>query len=133
MRSSRFSAPAWIVGRQAHEDIELGGHVIPAGSTVLTPQWVVHRDPRWYDRPLTFDPDRWLDGRTDDLPRFAYFPFGGGPRVCIGNHFAMMEAILMIATMAQHREITAPPNPKPLTFIPAITLRPDGPVELIVR
>ncbi len=129
----RLTPPAWIIGRQSVEEIELGGHVIPVGSTVLLPQWVVHRDARWYDDPLRFDPTRWLDGRTDDLPRFAYFPFGGGPRVCIGNHFAMMEAVLMIATMAQHCDITTAPTTRPMRFVPAVTMRPSEPVELAVR
>jgi cytochrome P450 len=129
----RLTPPAWIIGRQVVEELELGGHVLPVGSTVIMPQWVVHRDARWYDAPLSFDPDRWLDGRTDDLPRFAYYPFGGGPRVCIGNHFAMMEAILMIATMAQHLEISAAPTTRPMRFVPAVTMRPAEPVNLAVR
>ena len=70
--------------------------------------WVVHRDPRYYERPEAFDPERWTDGLAARLPRFAYFPFGGGPRLCIGNGFAMMEAILVLATIAQRWR--APPR-----------------------
>jgi len=79
---------------------------VPAGSDVAMPSWVVHRDPRWYERPLEFHPERWLPKGTElaleqRLPKHAFFPFGGGPRVCIGNAFAVMEARLVLATLWQ--------------------------------
>lgn len=108
--SMRLYPPAWMVGREALRDLEIGGARIPAGAQLLLSQWVVHRDARWFDAPEEFRPDRWLDGRAASLHRYAYFPFGGGPRVCIGNHFAMLEAVLILATLLQRIEITAAPE-----------------------
>jgi cytochrome P450 len=88
-------------------------------------QYVTHRDPRFFDRPDAFDPSRWHDGRTDHLPPYAYFPFGGGPRLCIGSNFARMEAVLLLATVARRFRLEPvtgdPPVPQP-----SITLRPRG-------
>ena len=84
----RLYPPAYVIGREAVETCELGGWRIPAGGTVLMSQWVVQRDPRFYDEPERFYPARWADGLAKRLPKYAYFPFGGGPRVCIGNTFA---------------------------------------------
>jgi len=97
----RLYPPAWVIGREVVEPLEMGGHRLEAGTQIIAPQWVVQRDPRWFVGPSRFRPDRWLNGETADLPRFAYFPFGGGPRVCIGNHFAKMEAIVVLATFLQ--------------------------------
>jgi cytochrome P450 len=97
----RLYPPAWTASREASEEVEVGGYVIPKGAQVLTSQWIVHRDPRWFPNPEGFDPDRWTPERSKDLPRFAYFPFGGGPRICIGNQFALMEASLLLATITQ--------------------------------
>jgi len=124
--SNRLFPPAWTVARETHEPLVLGGVELPRGTQILAPQWVVHRDPRWYPDPLAFRPDRWRSGETDDLPRFAYFPFGGGPRVCIGNHFATMEAALLLATFLQGHRVTADPGFAP-SFLAAVTVRPrDG-------
>ncbi|HET6612702.1 MAG TPA: cytochrome P450 [Kofleriaceae bacterium] len=127
----RLYPPAWIIGREATRDIEAAGTTIPAGAQILMSQWVIHRDPRWFREPVTFLPDRWLDGSTDNLPRYAYVPFGGGPRVCIGNHFAMLEAQLILATLLQHVELCAVPDTR-LELFPAITLRPTVPVRMQV-
>ena len=97
----RVYPTVWTLGREATEPVELGGYRIPAGMTIFMPQWVIHRDARWYDDPEVFRPDRWADGLMQRIPRYAYFPFGGGPRICIGNNFAMMEATLILATIAQ--------------------------------
>src|SRR5262249_58353192 len=96
---------------------------IPAKMTLLMPQWVVHRDPRWWDRPDAFDPSRWDHGLMQKLPKFAYYPFGGGGRLCIGNNFAMMESVLSLATIAQRYHFTVVPNH---VVVPgaAFTLRP---------
>ena len=88
----RVYPTVWVIGREAVEPVELGGYQIPAGTTVFMPQWVIHRDGRWFDDPLAFRPERWSDGMMQRIPRYAYFPFGGGPRICIGNNFALMEA-----------------------------------------
>lgn len=130
--SMRLYPPAWIIGREAVADIEIGGWTIPRGAQVLMPQCVMHRDARWFDRPDDFVPDRWLGGElADRLPRFAYFPFGGGARICIGNHFAMMEAILVVATIAQQFSLVDR-SPEPLRTQPSVTLRPATPIEMEV-
>ncbi len=130
--SMRVLPPVWAIGREATVDVDIGGHRVPAGSQLLMSQWVMHHDPRWFREPEAFRPERWLDGELEaSLPRFAYMPFGGGPRVCIGNHFAMLEAVLCLATLSQHVRIrpTAPLPP----LLPSITLRPKGPVPARVE
>src|SRR4051812_49897578 len=88
----RLYPPAWGLGREAVADCEIGGYHVPKGTQVLTIQWVVHRDPRWYDEPEAFRPERWADDLERRLPRGAYFPFGDGPRICIGQQVAPAEA-----------------------------------------
>ena len=121
--SLRLYPPAWGMARVAIEDTEIAGYPIPKGCGVSLAQWVVHRDPRWFDAPLEFRPERWEGDLLKRLPRFAYFPFGGGPRQCIGNNFAVMEASLLLATLAQQFRISLIPCKE---IIPAasITLRP---------
>src|SRR5262249_35485611 len=87
--SMRLYPPAWTIGREALEDCEVGGYQIRKGTQLLMSQWVVHRDPRYWNEPERFNPDRWGEEATNNLPRCAYFPFGDGPRICIGNSFAM--------------------------------------------
>lgn len=124
--SMRLFPPAWTTGRQANETVELGGYEIPKGAQILISQWVVHRDPRWFPNPEGFDPERWTPERAKELPRYAYFPFGGGPRVCIGNHFAMMEATLILATIVQRWRLDLLPG-QHLELSPSVTLRQKGP------
>jgi cytochrome P450 len=93
--------------------------------------WVLHRDPRWFDSPLEFQPDRWADGLADRLPKNVYFPFGGGARVCIGNHFAMMEAVLVLATIMRRASFARVPGHE-VALMPSITLRPRRGVTLQV-
>lgn len=126
----RLYPPVWELVREAAEPDELGGYEIPSGTTVSMHPWVVHHDDRIYDDPMTFRPERWTDEFESSLPKFGYFPFGGGPRRCIGDRFAMLEARLVLATIAQ--EWTVEPHDE-LSFAPSITLRPDGPVEVTVR
>lgn len=121
----RLYPPAWLTGREATRDVEIGGRIVRAGTQVVVSQWVVHRDPRWYRDPEAFDPDRWDPELVKARPRFSYFPFGGGPRVCIGNHFAMMEAILMLAVVAARFHVELLPHTQ-LRFAPSVTLRPEG-------
>jgi cytochrome P450 len=131
----RLYPPAWTTGREAVEEVEIGGYVIPKGAQILASQWVVHRDPRWFPNPEGFDPDRWTPERARSLPRFAYFPFGGGPRICIGNHFAMMEATLVLVIVLQRFRVELLPGQR-LTFKPTATLRQAGPglsVRLVAR
>ena len=97
----RLYPPAWITGRKALEDVELGGRSLPAATIVAISPYVTQRDPRWFPEPERFDPDRWLPEPRAALPQFAYFPFGGGQRICIGEAFAQMEAKLVLATVAR--------------------------------
>ncbi len=129
----RLYPPAPVIGRQAIEPCELAGYRIPARGTVLISQWVVHRDPRWYDEPEQFRPERWSGGLLRRLPRHAYFPFGGGPRICVGNHFAMMEAILVLAAVARNWHFEVPAGEGSVRPRPAVTLRPEGPIRLVVH
>ncbi len=126
--SMRLLPPVWAIGREAIDDVVIGDIEVPRGTQLLIPIWVLHRDPRWFDDPETFEPARWLDGLDKRLPRMAYMPFGGGPRVCIGNHFAMLEAVMVLATMAQRLRIEVT-DAFPPTMLPSITLRPTGPVS----
>jgi len=123
--SMRLFPPAWGVGRLAIRDFEIKGFRIPAGTNVFVLQWLTHRDARFFPDPERFDPERWrIDPvRSGRIPRFAYFPFGGGPRVCIGAGFAMMEATLLLATIAQRYRFTLLPDPPVVPFF-SITLRP---------
>ncbi len=121
--SMRLWPPAWTMGRRVLQTHAIGGHPMEAGSLVIMSQWVVHRDPRWWDRPDAFAPDRWLS--PSSRPKYAYFPFGGGSRVCIGESFAWTEAILLLATIAQRWQFRPLPGSKPEPE-PRITLRPKG-------
>jgi cytochrome P450 len=127
--SMRLYPPAYVVGRRPVEDVMIGKHFIPAGTNVLMSQWVVHRDERWFADPLRFDPDRWSDGLASRLPKYAYFPFGGGPRVCIGNTFALFEAPLVLAMMAQRFTLELVTK-GPIRIQPAVTLRPGQAIEM---
>jgi cytochrome P450 len=121
--SMRLYPPAWGMARIAIEDAEIAGYPIPKGCGVSLAQWVVHRDPRWFDAPMEFRPERWEGDLLKRLPRFAYFPFGGGPRQCIGNNFAVMEAVLLLATIARKFRIRLVPG-KAIVPAASITLRP---------
>lgn len=121
--SMRVRPPAYTIGRTPVEDYPIGDHIVPAGCQLLMSQHVIHRDPRHFSDPERFDPDRWADGCPENLPRFAYFPFGGGRRVCIGEGFAWTELIIALATLAQHFQLRLVPG-HPVEAQPAITLRP---------
>ena len=130
--SMRLYPPAWGMARMALEDTEVGGYRLRKGSGVTVAQWVVHRDPRWYDSPDEFRPERWEGDLAKRLPRFAYFPFGGGPRQCIGNSFAMMETILVLATIAQLFRFRIVPE-HPVVPIASITLRPRYGIKVLLQ
>jgi cytochrome P450 len=125
----RLYPPAYAIGRQAIQPCTLGGYTVPAGGTVLMSQWVVQRDPRYFEQPERFYPERWLDGLAKRLPRYAYFPFGGGQRVCIGNTFASMELPLILAAVAQRFRFSLSPGFRVLPK-PQLTLQPDRPIQL---
>jgi cytochrome P450 len=120
----RLYPPAWGIAREALADCEIGGFHVPKGTQLFIPQWLVHRDARWFDEPRAFRPERWDRDLIRRLPRCAYFPFGDGPRICIGNHFAMMEAVLILATIARRFRLAVEPG-EVLRLMPSITLRPE--------
>jgi cytochrome P450 len=121
----RLYPPAWAVARTVMKDIELGGYRVPKGSNIVISQWVMHRDARFFRDPEKFDPDRWSPERAQEVLKFAYFPFGAGPRGCIGQSFAMMEAILLLATIAQRFQLRVPSD-FPVIPTPSVTLRPQN-------
>ena len=128
----RLFPPAYVVGRQPTEDYTVRDWVIPAGSTVFASQYVMHRDPRyWYDAER-FDPLRWTADEIAKRPKFSYFPFGAGPRVCIGEGFAWTEGILALATLAQRWQARLVSRQTP-DLEPMITLRPKHAIEMTLH
>jgi cytochrome P450 len=127
----RLYPPGWMLGREATEPLELGGYRVAKGTTIFMTAFVIHRDPRWYDDPDAFRPDRWSDGLMQRLPRYAYFPFGGGPRICIGNNFALMETALVLATVARKYRLRLAPGAA-VEPLPSMTLRPAHGLKMIV-
>lgn len=125
----RLYPPAWRIGRTAGEPLKVGDYVLPAGANILMSQWVTHRDERWFPNPERFNPDRWDGESMAKLPRLAYFPFGGGPRVCIGAGFAMMEATLLLAVIAQRFRMRLVPGQR-IEPLPSITLRPKNGIRV---
>jgi len=130
--SMRLYPPAWGTARTAIEDHEIAGYAVPKGSGVSFAQWTVHRDARWYDAPEEFRPERWEGDLLKRLPRFAYFPFGGGPRQCIGNAFALMEAALILATIAQQYRFRLVEG-HPVVPLASITLRPRYGIRAVLE
>ncbi|HVX87198.1 MAG TPA: cytochrome P450 [Phycisphaerae bacterium] len=127
--SLRLYPPAWTLGRQNQRPLTLAGYPIPNKSTLLIPQWTLHRDPRFFPNPLAFTPDRW---QNPTHPRHAYLPFSTGPRNCIGESFAWLELQLVLPTLLQHFRFTLSQKSPPLKLHPAITLRPATPILLEV-
>lgn len=128
----RLYPPAYAVGRSAVRDTTAGGFQIRKDEIVLIAPWLLHRDPRWFENPLRFDPDRFLPEREAALPRFAYMPFGGGRRICIGNQFALMEGQIILGTIARNVSMELVSR-RPIELQPFITLRPKGGVHVTVR
>jgi cytochrome P450 len=130
--SLRLRPPAWAIGRRALVDLDVDGHPIPAGSVLVVSPWLLHHDERWWPEPERFDLARWPTGADAGRPRHAYLPFGGGPRMCVGEGFAMMEARIVLRAVAARWRLLAEPDqdvrPKPV-----ITLRPNGPVRVRVE
>ncbi len=125
LEALRLYPSAWAESREALRECVIGGHRIGRGDSVVVSQWVTHRDPRWFDDPLLFRPERWTGGLADRLPRGAYFPFGLGPRRCVGASFAMLESVMVLRAVARgwhlRPAIAAPPVPEAI-----FTLRPKG-------
>ena len=130
--SLRLYPPAYVLFRQAIEGVEIGGYRIPAGTKVTLPQFRLHTDPRFWDDPDAFRPERWTAEMEADLPDYAYFPFGGGPRHCIGMRFAMTELKHLVPTIAQRVDFDLLSDPDP-ALSASVTLRPADPVEMRVR
>jgi cytochrome P450 len=128
--SLRLYPPLWMIWRRALEDYPLNGYLAPAGSIIIMSQHVTHRDARYFSEPLRFNPDRWTEEFGERLPKFAYFPFGGGTRQCLGDRFGFMEAVLIVATIAKkwklELEAGYPVVPKPL-----LTLRPKYGLSMV--
>ncbi len=121
----RLFPPVWGIGREARQDGTIGAFRLPRKTQVFISQYVVHRDPRWYAEPARFWPERWTGGLEQRLPRFAYFPFGGGPRHCIGHAFAMTEAVLLLAVIVRRFQLRLLAD-HPVVPYPTITLWPKG-------
>jgi cytochrome P450 len=130
--SMRLYPPAWLVGRRAVNEYSIGPYYVPPRSIIIMSQWIVHRDPRHYAEPDRFEPDRWTPQFKAALPRFAYFPFGGGPRQCIGESFAWMELVLLVATLAQQWRFELVPT-HPVVPQAAVTLRPKYGMKMIAN
>jgi len=130
--SMRLYPPAYALGREAINDCEIGGFRVPAGAQVFMFQWATQRDARFFVEPETFRPERWTPEFTASLPKYAYFPFGGGPRACIGNYFAMMEVILLLATIGQRFRFSLVPD-HAVTLMPAMSLRPADGIKVSVE
>jgi cytochrome P450 len=126
----RLYPPAWIVARRLLAERQVCGYRLPANSMLLFCTYAIHRDPQWWPQPEEFHPDRWL-AKDNGRPRYSYFPFGGGPRQCIGNGFAEAEGILALATLARRWYVT-PVSDGPVRPRPLITLRPATRVPMTV-
>lgn len=131
LEAMRLYPPIWGMSRVALQDCVLGEYNVKAGTTVFVSQWAMHRDPRFYENPDVFHPDRWADNLLKKLPTFAYFPFGGGQRICIGKAFAMMEAVLLVATIAQKFRLTLQAD-HPVTPQPSLSLRPKYGMKMLL-
>jgi cytochrome P450 len=130
--SMRLYPPAWGFGRVVRDEVNLGGYRLLVGTTLWLCPWVTQRDGRYFEEPLAFRPGRWLGEKARQLPRFAYYPFSGGPRTCIGNTFAMMEATLVVAAVAQRFGFTLAPGHATKPY-PSVTLRPEGGVWAVLH
>jgi cytochrome P450 len=128
----RLYPPAWVIGRQANEDVEIGGVKMPKDAGVLMSQWAVQRDPRFFTESGSFSPQRWEGDFARQIPAFAYFPFGGGPRLCIGRPFALQEGALVLAMVAQRYQLKLS-SAQPIIPRPSITLRPGGSVQVLIH
>ena len=130
--SMRLYPPVAIFGREAVQDCTIGDYEVPQGTVITMSQWVMHRHPKYFDRPEAFEPERWTDEFEKKLPRGVYIPFGDGPRICIGKGFAQMEAVLLLATIAQRFELDLEPGYQ-IVPQPSITLRPEYGIKVKLK
>lgn len=130
--SHRLYPPVYLIGRTPQADVELGGGLIPKGAVLQVSAWVLHRDPVHFPDPERFDPERWTPAFEKALPRFAYLPFGGGPRTCIGERFAQMESLLVLSAIVRDWdfEFVGPTAPRPQV---SLTLKPAGGLPMRLR
>jgi cytochrome P450 len=128
----RLYPPGPAFAREPVEDVTIAGYDVPKGSLIIISPYVLHHDPRFFSDPERFDPERFAPAWEERIPRYAYLPFGGGPRVCIGNGFAMMEARLILATVAQHYKLSLEPD-EAIRPVQLVTLRPSGPVRMKIE
>jgi cytochrome P450 len=129
----RLYPPAYRISRTAVQACKLGGHPVKPGVEIMIPQWAVHRSARFYDEPDAFRPERWTPAFTAALPRFAYFPFGGGPRTCIGNSFAEIEGSVALGHICRRYELRVPPRARVAPYLGVTLLPRDNVLELEVR
>ncbi|WP_340098051.1 cytochrome P450 [Salinibaculum salinum] len=128
----RLYPPVYTIFREPKTDVELAGYPVKAGSALMLPQWAVHRSSRWWDNPEQFEPERWSAERRQDRPRFAYFPFGGGPRHCIGKHLAKLEAQLILARTASQFELEYAREGH-FEYRPSLTVHPKDGMPMTVH
>jgi cytochrome P450 len=128
----RLYPPIWGIPRQALQDCEIGGYRVPAGTSLTMSEWVMHRNPRYFDDPDEFKPERWENNLDKKLSPFVYFPFGSGPRQCIGNSLAITEIVLIITMLAREFEFTLSPD-HVITPWPSFTLYPRDGIKVIVN
>jgi cytochrome P450 len=122
----RLYPPTHRIGRTVKEPVVVGGHRLPVGADVLLSQWAVHRSARWYVQPEVFLPSRWTPAFRHALPKFAYFPFSGGPRACVGSHFVWFESAVILGVLAQRFRFSRPDDSPPLMPYEGLTLTPAG-------
>jgi cytochrome P450 len=125
----RLYPPAWALGREAVRDCTIGGYRVPARTQLMMSQWVMHRDARYFDSPDEFRPERWTDQMSAQLPKYAYFPYGGRARGCIGRAFAEMEMVLILAIIAREYEFNLAPDFEP-AILPSFALIPKNKIKL---
>ena len=125
----RLYPPAFAIGREALEDTEIGGYRVPRRTQLFVFPWATHRDARFFTRPEEFVPERWASEEIQRLPKYAYYPFGGGPRQCIGNYFAMMEIVLLLATIGQRFSFSLVEG-HPVEVLPVLSLRPKNGIKV---
>jgi cytochrome P450 len=130
--SMRLYPPAWIIGRRALNNYRLGDYQIPARTIILMSQYLMHHNPKYFPAPECFDPERWTPEAREGRPKFSYFPFGGGPRLCIGESFAWMEGVLVLATLAQQWRLRLVPG-HPVALQPLVTLRPKHGMRMVIE
>ncbi|MBD2303557.1 cytochrome P450 [Nostoc sp. FACHB-87] len=130
--SMRLYPPVSLMGREAAVDTQIGDYEIPQGTSIMISQWVMHRHPKYFENPEAFQPERWTEELDKQLPKGVYFPFGDGPRICIGKGFAQMEAALLLATIAQSFQIDLVPGHS-IVPQPSITLRPENGLKVEIK